>query len=114
MIKKGVVEIVLVVSQLVNTKELTRYFSQVSLKEKENTNLKEDKKAMERSNKEYQDKNSKLKDRLMGKSVLQLARHSLWDLIGVEVIKFWGELKRLEAKKAYIYLALEKCRRANE
>ena len=50
----------------------------------------------------------------MGKYVLQSAQHSLWDLIAVEVTKFWGELKRLEAKKAYVYSALEKCRRANE
>ena len=35
-------------------------------------------------------------------------------LIEVEVTKFWGELKRLEAKKDYIYSALEKCRRYNE
>ena len=27
---------------------------------------------------------------------------------------FWGELKRLEAKKAYIYSTLEKYRKANE
>ena len=43
----------------------------------------------------------------MGKTVLQSAQHSLWDLIAVEVTKFWGELKRLEAKKAYIYSALK-------
>ena len=28
--------------------------------------------------------------------------------------KFWGELKRLEAEKASIYLALEKYEKANE
>ena len=58
--------------------------------------------------KEYRDKNANLKDRLMGKYVLQSAHHSLWDLIAVEVTKFWGELKRLEAKEAYIYSTLEK------
>jgi hypothetical protein len=50
----------------------------------------------------------------VGRFVLQSSQHSLWDLIVVEVTKFWGELKRLESKKAYIYLALEKCKRANE
>ena len=38
----------------------------------------------------------------MGKSILKLAQHLLWDLIAVEVTKFWGELKRSEARKAYI------------
>ena len=66
------------------------------------------------SNKEYQEKNAMLKDRLVGKYVLQSTQHSLWDLIVVEVTKFWGELKRLEAKKDYIYSTLEKCRRDNE
>ena len=76
--------------------------------------MKEEKKALEKANKEYQDRNTGLKDRLKGKSVLQSAQHSIWDLIIVEVNNFWGELKRLEAKKAYIYSALEKYRKANE
>ena len=50
----------------------------------------------------------------MGKYVLQSAQHSLWDLIAVEVTKFWRELKRLKSKKDYIYSTLEKCRRTNE
>ena len=72
--------------------------------------MKEEKKA----NKEYQDKNPKLKDKLKGKSVLQSAQHSIWDLISIEVTKFWGELSRIETKKAYIYSALEKYKKANE
>ena len=51
MVTKGVVEIVPIASQPVDTKELTRYLSQVSLKEKEITTLKEEKKALERANK---------------------------------------------------------------
>ena len=69
---------------------------------------------MEKANKEYQENNTKLKDILKGKLVLQSAQHSIWDLISIEVTKFWGELKRLEAKKAYIYSSLEKYRKANE
>ena len=111
---KGAVEIVLVASQPVDTEELTRYLSQVSLKDKEITTLKQETKAMEKANKEYKDKNSKLKDKLKGKSILQSTQHSLWDLIAVEVSKLWGELKGLEAKKDYIYSSLEKCRRDNE
>ena len=69
---------------------------------------------MEKANKEYQENNRKLKDRLKGKSVLQSTQHSIWDLISIEVTKFWGEIKRLEAKKAYIYSALDKYRKDNE
>jgi len=54
-VKKGVIEIVHVVSQSVDTKELTRSLSQVSLNDKEITNLKEENKALEKANKEYQD-----------------------------------------------------------
>lgn len=90
LMNKVVVEIVPVISQLVYTKELTRSLSQVSLKEKEITTLKEEKKALEKESKEYQDKNTKLKDKLKGKSVLHLAQHSIWDLIAVEVTRFWG------------------------
>ena len=76
--------------------------------------MKEEKKALEKANKEYKSKNAKLKDRLKGKSVLQSAQHSIWDLISSKVTKFWGELRRLETKKAYIYSDLEKCKKANE
>ena len=78
----------------------------MSLKEKEISTLKEENKALKKANKEYQERNTRLKDRLKGKSVLQSTQHSIWDLILVEVTKFWGELKRLEAKKTYIYPAL--------
>jgi hypothetical protein len=114
LMKKGVVEIVLVISHLVGIEELTRSLSQVSLKDQEITTLKEEKKAPGKANKEYQDKNANLKDRLKGKSVPQSAHHSIWDLIAVEVTKFRGELKILESKKAYIYSALEKYIKTNE
>ena len=53
--KKGEVEIVHVASQPVDTKEMTRYLSQVSLKDKEITTLKEENKGLDKDNKEYQD-----------------------------------------------------------
>lgn len=114
MINEMVDHIVHIASQAGDTEDLTISLSQISLKEKEISTLKEEKKYLEKYNKEYQEKNAKLKDRLKGKAVLQLAQHSIWDLISIEVTKFWGELKRLETKKAYIYSALEKYRRANE
>lgn len=45
---------------------------------------------------------------------MQSSQHSIWDLISIDVTKFWGELRRLETKKAYIYSALEKYKKANE
>ena len=106
--------IVPIATQDIDAEGLVDSLSQISLKEKEISTLKEEKKALEKANKEYQDKNAKLKDRLKGKSVLQSAQHSIWDLISIEVTKFWGELRRLETKKAYIYSALEKYKKANE
>ena len=111
---KVIHEIVPIASQPVDTEDLTRSLSQVSLKEKEISTLKEEKKALEKDNKENQERNTRLKDRIKGKIVLQSTQHSIWDLISIEVTTFWGELKRLEAKKAYIYLALEKYKKDNE
>ena len=81
--------IVPIVSQALVIKELTISLSQLFLKEKEISTLKEEKKALEKANKEYQEKNTKLKDKLKGKSILQSAQHSIWDLISIEVTKFW-------------------------
>ena len=47
MIKKGTFQIVPLEPQLVDTEELTRSLAQVSLKDKDITNLKEEKKALE-------------------------------------------------------------------
>ena len=51
---KGTTEIVPLEPQPMDAKELTRSLAQVSLKDKEITNLKEEKKALERANKEYE------------------------------------------------------------
>ena len=111
---KVAAHIVPIATQAMDTEELIVSLSHVSLKEQDISTLKEEKKALEKDNKEYQENNTKLKERLKGKSVLQSTQHSIWDLISIEVAKFWGELKRLEAKKAYIYSTLEKYRKANE
>jgi len=50
----------------------------------------------------------------MGKELLKSTQHSLWDLISVEVSKFWKELRRMEVKKAYIYSTLDKHKLATE
>ena len=106
--------IVHIASQAADTEELTISLSHVSLKEKEISTLKEENKALEKANKEYQDNNTKLKDKLKGKSILQSTQHSIWDLILIEVTKFWGEMNRLEANRDYIYSSLEKYIKANE
>ena len=69
---------------------------------------------MQKSNQEKQDIIDRLKDRLLGKEILKSAQHSLWDLISIEVNKFWSELKRMEAKKAYIYFSIEKHKLATD
>ena len=74
---------------------------------------------LERKNKEKKkvkrsSNQPRLKNILLGKEVLKSAEHFLWDLISIEVNKFWSELKRMEAKKAYIYSALEKDKLATE
>jgi 5'-deoxynucleotidase YfbR-like HD superfamily hydrolase len=76
--------------------------------------LSQEKNYLDKTNKERLEKINKLKDRLMGKELLKSTQHSLWDLISVEVSKFWKELKRMEVKKAYIYSALDKHKLATE
>lgn len=74
----------------------------------------QEKNQLEKIGKERLEKINKLKDRLMGKEVLKSAQHSLWDLISVEVSKFWKELRRMMVKKAYIYSTLDKHKLATE
>ena len=69
---------------------------------------------MDKTNKERLEKINKLKNRLIGKELLKPSQHSLWDLISVEVSKFWKELRRMEVKKAYIYSTLDKHKLATE
>ena len=100
----------LAISQLVDVAELADYMSQVSLKKKEisqlaqeknrlaqeKNQLLQEKNQLEKKDKEMLEKINKLKDRLMGKEVLKSTQHSLWDLISIEMNKFWKELKRME------------------
>ena len=118
-----------------DTAELADYMSRVLLKEKEisqliqeknklvqeknqlsqeKSQLAQDKSQLDKSNKEKLEKINRLKDRLMGKELLKSTQNSLWDLIIVEVSKFWKDLKRMEVKKSYIYSALDKHKLATE
>lgn len=63
--------IVPIATQDIDAEELADSLSQIYLKEHEISTLKEEKKSLEKVNKEYQDKNAKLKDMLKGKLVLQ-------------------------------------------
>lgn len=63
---------------------------------------------MEKTNKERLEKINKLKDRLIGKELLNSPQYSLWDPILVQVGKFWKELQRMKVKKAFIYSTLNK------
>ena len=108
LISQRIVEEPLEISQPIDTNELVESMAQVSLKEKEISQLVQEKNQLEKSNKEKQEKINRLKDRLMGKEVLKSAQHSLWDLISIEVNMFWKEMRMMEIKKAYIYSALDK------
>ena len=82
--------------------------AQVSLKEKEISQQVQEKNQLEKANKEKHDKINRLKDKLLGKEVLKSVQHSLWDLVSIEVNKFWKDLRRMEVKKDYIYSTLDK------
>ena len=62
--------------QQVDTTKLTRSLAQVSLKEKEISQLIQEKNQLEKSNQEKEERINKLKDRLVGKEVLKSAQHS--------------------------------------
>ena len=96
----------LAIVQPIDANELAKYMAQFSLKEKEISQLVQGKKQLEKLNKEKQEKIDRLKGRLMGKEVLKSDQHSLWDLISIELSKFWKELRRMEVRKYYIYSAL--------
>ena len=118
----------LAISHPIDAAKLVDYMSQVSLKEKEisqlaqennklaqeKNQLLQEKNQLEKIDKEKLEKINNLKDRLMGKEVLKSTQHSLWDLISIEVSKFWKELRRMEVKKSYIYSALDKHKLATE
>ena len=74
---KGVVEVSPSTSQPVDTTELTRSLAQVSLKEKEISQLLQEKNQVQKSKQGIQDRIDRLKDRLLGKEVLKSAQHSL-------------------------------------
>ena len=70
-------------SQQVDATKLTQSLAQVSLKEKEIYQLIQEKKQLEKSNQDKQDRINKLKDRLHSKEVLKSTQHYLWDLISL-------------------------------
>ena len=73
---KSVVEVTASTSHPIDTTEVTESLAQVSLKEKEISQLSQEKIQPEKSNKEKQDKINRLKDKLLGKEVRKSAQHS--------------------------------------
>ena len=125
----------LAITPPVDPVDLADYMSRVSLKDKEITQLVQEKNALvqeknqwvqersqllqeqnrlDKSNEEKLEKISRLKNRLMGRDLLKSTQHFLWDLISGEVSKFWKDLRRLEVKKSYILAALERHKLATE
>lgn len=78
----------LAVAHPIDDNELAESMAQVSLKEKEISQLVQEKKQLEKMDKENKEKFDRLKSRLMGKEVLKSAQHSLWDHISIEISKF--------------------------
>ena len=68
---KSVVEVLPWTYQPVDTTKLTRSLAQVSLKEKEISQLLQEKNQLQKSNQKKQDRIDRLKDRLLGKEVLK-------------------------------------------
>ena len=135
LLSQRVVSDPLVISPPVNTADLAEYMSRVSLKDKdisqlvqeknalvqeknqlaqEKSQLIQDKNQLDKANQEKLEKIGRLKTRLMGRDLLKSTHHFLWDLILGEVGKFWKDLRRLEVKKSYIYSALERHKLATE
>ena len=77
------IQVPLAIVQPIDANELAESMAQVSLKEKEISQLVQEKKQLEKLNKEKQEKIDRLKGRLMRKEVLKSAQHSLWDLISI-------------------------------
>ena len=125
----------LAITPPVDPADLADYMSRVSLKDKEITQLVQEKNALvqeknqlvqersqliqeqnrlDKANEEKYEKIDRLKTRLMGRDLLKSTQHFLWDLISGEVGKFWKDLRRLEVKKSYILAALERHKLAIE
>jgi vacuolar-type H+-ATPase subunit I/STV1 len=102
LISQQVINEPLAISQPVDTADLAEYMSRVSLKEKEisqliqekntlvqeknqlsqeKSQLVQDNNQLDKTNKERMEKISKLKTRLMGRDLLKSTQHFLWDLI---------------------------------
>ena len=135
LINQRVISGPLVISPPVDTTDLAEYMSRVSLKDKEisqlvqeknalvqeknqlaqeKSQLVQDKNKLDKTNQERLEKIGRLKTKLMGRDLLKSTQHFLWDLISGEVGKFWKDLRRLELKKSYIYSTLERHKLATE
>ena len=100
------------ISQLVQEKNtLVQDKNQLA---QERNQLIQERDQLDKANQEKSEKIGRLKTRLMGRDLLKSTQHFLWDLISIEVGKFWKDLRKLEVKKSYIYAALEKHMLATE
>jgi FtsZ-binding cell division protein ZapB len=111
-----------------STEGLVQAMSQVSLKTGEIKNLKENMEKMKqemkvkdekiaqlhRENQDLQERVNKLKTRLKGKTLLQGAKHVIWDAIAVEVAKFRVYLNFIDDKDNMVVTAQNKCVVVNE
>jgi FtsZ-binding cell division protein ZapB len=111
-----------------STEGLVQAMSQVSLKTGEIKNLKENLEKMKqemkvkdekiallhRENQDLQERVNKKKTRLKGKTLLQGAKHVIWDAIAVEVAKFRVYLNFIDDKDNMVVTYQNKCAVVNE
>jgi DNA repair exonuclease SbcCD ATPase subunit len=111
-----------------NAEGLVQAMSQISLKIGKIKNLNEnleklkqeakvkDKKLAQihRENQDLQERVNKIKTKLMGKMILQGAKHVIWDAIAVEVAKFRSYLNFINDKDNMAATSWNKCAVVNE
>ena len=88
--------------------------SKVCLEDVEIKQLKEKNNQVQQENKTLQEKVSKHKIKLRGQLPLQGAKHFLWDLIAIEITKFWEYVYFIEEKDALTSTTLLKFEIVNE
>ena len=109
-----------------STEELVQAMSQVSIKTGEIKGLNEvienlkqemkvkDEKKLHRDNQDLQERVSKLKTRLKGKTLLQGAKHVIWDVIAAEAAKIKVYLNFINEKNNVASTTRSRCTVVNE
>ena len=101
-------------AQQISTDELTKAMSQVTLKDVEIKQLKENNIKIQQENKTLQENVAKYNTKLMGQVQLQGAKHLLWDQIATEIAKFQDYVYFMDDKRMLASSVLTKFQITNE